>query len=123
MCEPARGGARIILRAQKRGDRVFSGRGGGGGGWGLPPRTRWPFPGQASRHDAPRVLSVARGDKATLRLATLFQMTYPGAPSIYYGDEIALRGTKRYDHRYRDQDARWPFPWDDPASWDNEMFA
>ncbi len=33
-------------------------------------------------HDAPRVLSIARGDKATLRLATLLQMTYPGAPAF-----------------------------------------
>ena len=41
-------------------------------------------------HDAPRVVDIARGDKATLRLATLLQMTYPGAPCIYYGDEIAL---------------------------------
>ena len=30
-------------------------------------------------HDTPRVLSLARGDQASLRLATLFQMTYPGA--------------------------------------------
>ena len=40
------------------------------------------------------MLSVARGDKATLRLATLLQMTFPGTPCVYYGDEIALRGHK-----------------------------
>jgi cyclomaltodextrinase len=72
-------------------------------------------------HDAPRVVSIARGDKATLRLATLFQMTYPGTPSVYYGDEIALRGTKRYDRPHRDHDSRWPFPWHDKAAWDHEM--
>ncbi|MFW6171566.1 MAG: glycoside hydrolase family 13 protein [Planctomycetota bacterium] len=72
-------------------------------------------------HDAPRLLSVARGDKATLRLATLFQMTYPGAPCIYYGNEIALRGTKRYDRPHRDLDARWPFPWHDEKLWDHDM--
>lgn len=72
-------------------------------------------------HDVPRLLSVARGDKATLRLATLFQMTYPGAPCIYYGDEIALRGTKRYDRPHRDRDARWPFPWHDRQLWDHQM--
>ena len=71
-------------------------------------------------HDAPRVLSIARGDRATLRLATLLQMTFPGAPSVYYGDEIALRGTKRYDRPHRDQDARWPFPWHDKSQWDIE---
>ena len=74
-----------------------------------------------SSHDAPRALSVARGDKATMRLATLFQMTFPGTPSVYYGDEIAIRGTKRYDRPHRDQDARWPFPWQNEASWDREM--
>lgn len=72
-------------------------------------------------HDTPRLLSVARGDKATLRLATLFQMTYPGAPCVYYGDEIALRGTKRYDRPHRDHDARWPFPWHDEQLWDYSM--
>lgn len=72
-------------------------------------------------HDTPRLLSVVRGDKATLRLATLFQMTYPGAPCIYYGDEIALRGTKRYDRPHRDRDARWPFPWHDERAWDHGM--
>ncbi len=72
-------------------------------------------------HDAPRLLSIARGDKATLRLATLIQMTFPGAPCVYYGDEIALRGTKRYDRAHRDQDARWPFPWDHESSWDRQM--
>jgi glycosidase len=72
-------------------------------------------------HDTPRVISIARGDKATLRLATLFQMTYPGTPCVYYGDEIALRGTKRYDRPHRDHDCRWPFPWHDEGTWDREM--
>ncbi len=72
-------------------------------------------------HDTPRLLSIARGDKATLRLATLFQMTYPGTPCVYYGDEIALRGTKRYNRPHRDPDARWPFPWHDDSIWGQEM--
>lgn len=74
-------------------------------------------------HDTPRLLSLARGDKATVRLATLFQMTFPGAPCIYYGDEIALRGTEAYDRPHQDRDARWPFPWDEPERWDREMLA
>ncbi len=72
-------------------------------------------------HDTARLLSIARGDKATVRLATLFQMCYPGAPSIYYGDEIAIRGAEQYDEPHHDPDARWAFPWDDPDSWDTEM--
>jgi cyclomaltodextrinase / maltogenic alpha-amylase / neopullulanase len=43
-------------------------------------------------HDMPRFLSLAGGDRSALRLATLFQMTYPGAPCIYYGDEVGMTG-------------------------------
>ena len=43
-------------------------------------------------HDAPRALTVLGGDVAALRMATLLQCTLPGAPSIYYGDEIGLTG-------------------------------
>ena len=31
---------------------------------------------------------------ARLLMATLFQMTYPGVPCVYYGDEIAMQGFK-----------------------------
>jgi len=61
-------------------------------------------------HDMPRFLSLARGDKTALRLATLFQMTYPGAPCVYAGDEIGLEGG-------RDPDNRRAFPWDE-SRWD-----
>src|SRR5690606_35615265 len=37
--------------------------------------------------------------KARLRLAALVQMTVPGAPTIYYGDEIALNGDDDPDDR------------------------
>ncbi len=74
-------------------------------------------------HDTARLISIARGDKATLRLATLFQMTYPGAPCVYYGDEIAIRGTEQYDSPIEDPDARYPFPWHDPSQWDTEILA
>ncbi len=65
-------------------------------------------------HDTARYLTLARDDKRLLKLTTLFQMTYPGAPSIYYGDEIGLRGG-------RDPDCRRAMPWD-PAQWDIELF-
>ncbi|WP_426446752.1 S-layer homology domain-containing protein [Paenibacillus sp. S-38] len=38
-------------------------------------------------------------------LTAIFQMGYPGAPSIYYGSEVGLAGTK-------DPDSRRAFPWD-----------
>jgi cyclomaltodextrinase len=43
-------------------------------------------------HDTPRARSVMGGDAALLRLATLLQLTLPGTPSIYYGDELAMAG-------------------------------
>ena len=64
-------------------------------------------------HDMPRFLSMISGDKKALRLATLFQMTYPGAPCIYYGNEIGMMGG-------RDPENRAPFPWDE-SSWDHEL--
>jgi glycosidase len=56
-------------------------------------------------HDTLRVLELAGGDTGRLKLAQLFQMTFFGAPHIYYGDEIAMCGG-------RDPDNRRPFNWD-----------
>ncbi|GIV84254.1 MAG: alpha-amylase [Candidatus Roseilinea sp.] len=64
-------------------------------------------------HDTARFLSIAGGDVAALKLATLCQMTFPGAPSIYYGDEIGMRGGK-------DPDCRRAFIWDE-ATWDTGL--
>jgi cyclomaltodextrinase / maltogenic alpha-amylase / neopullulanase len=66
-------------------------------------------------HDTPRFLTLARNDESALRLATLFQMTYPGAPCLYYGDEIGLEGR-------RDPDCRRAFPWDD-RRWDSSLLS
>jgi cyclomaltodextrinase / maltogenic alpha-amylase / neopullulanase len=65
-------------------------------------------------HDLARFLHFAREDKSALRLATLFQMTFPGAPSIYYGDEIGMTGG-------HDPDNRRAFPWDQPETWDLDL--
>ena len=43
-------------------------------------------------HDTARFLYEAGGDKARLRLAAALQMTFPGSPAIFYGDEIGLSG-------------------------------
>ena len=70
-----------------------------------------------STHDQPRALHhfgyLDDGDtrklaeaKQRLRLAVLFQMSYPGAPSIYYGDEVGLGGG---DDPYN----RATYPWAD----------
>jgi cyclomaltodextrinase len=61
-------------------------------------------------HDTPRFITCASGDKASLKLAMLFMFTYPGAPCIYYGDEIGMDGRQ-------DPDCRKSFPWDQ-SRWD-----
>lgn len=42
--------------------------------------------------------------KARLKLAVLMQMTFPGVPSVYYGDEAGVEG-------YRDPFNRATYPW------------
>jgi glycosidase len=66
-----------------------------------------------SSHDTERFLHMAGGEARRLRLATLFQLTVPGAPGIYYGDEIGMTGGF-------DPDCRRAFPWDRPETWDHE---
>ena len=63
-------------------------------------------------HDTARLITIARGDRASVELATLLLMTFPGAPSIYYGDEVGLPGA-------RDPDSRRSFPERD--RWDNTV--
>ena len=58
-----------------------------------------------SSHDAPRMQTVLSGDDVAVRLAILIQMTLPGAPCVYYGDEIGLAGGN-------DPACRGAFPWD-----------
>ncbi|MCR5834328.1 MAG: 4-alpha-glucanotransferase [Selenomonadaceae bacterium] len=42
--------------------------------------------------------------KARLKMAALWQMTYPGVPCIYYGDEVGMQG-------FKDPTNRRPYPW------------
>jgi len=45
-------------------------------------------------HDTERWLTMCGGDVNRAMLAVLFQMTYLGAPMVYYGDEIGMEGGK-----------------------------
>lgn len=66
-------------------------------------------------HDMPRFLSCVSHDADSLKLAWLFLFTMPGAPCLYYGDEIGLDG----DH---DPDCRKAFPWDE-SKWNKDLLA
>jgi len=65
-------------------------------------------------HDIARFVHLARGDASAFRLATLFQMTFPGAPSIYYGDEVGIGGG-------HDPENRRAFRFDRPETWDRPL--
>jgi cyclomaltodextrinase len=67
-------------------------------------------------HDTARLLNIADGDKASVHLATILLFTFPGAPSIFYGDEIGLPGGQ-------DPDCRRAFPWEQPERWDQDVLA
>ena len=64
-------------------------------------------------HDTARLITIAGGDRASVELATLLLLTFPGAPSVYYGDEVGLPGAI-------DPDSRRGFPLE--ADWDTEIW-
>ena len=41
-------------------------------------------------HDTPRIRTLLGGNDALHRLALVIQMTFPGIPGLYYGDEIGM---------------------------------
>jgi cyclomaltodextrinase len=57
-------------------------------------------------HDPARILTRMGNNMDKTKLAYLFQFAYPGAPAIYYGDEIGLTGGK-------DPGCRGAFLWDE----------
>lgn len=65
-------------------------------------------------HDTPRALWIMNHDIDALQLVVLLQMTLPGAPCIYYGDEIGLATGP-------DPENRQAFPWDTPEQWNHEL--
>ena len=65
-------------------------------------------------HDTSRFVTIAGGDADSVRLGTFLMFTFPGAPCVYYGDEIGLTGA------LPDHWARKSFPWDHPDRWDRD---
>ncbi len=64
-------------------------------------------------HDTPRWNTVCGGDDESARLGLLFLLTWPGAPLIYYGDEVGMPGGN-------DPDNRRAFDWTE-SSWDTDL--
>lgn len=52
-----------------------------------------------SSHDTPRILTLCGNDRELADMAAVILLTWAGAPSIYYGDEIAMEGDKDPDNR------------------------
>ena len=66
-------------------------------------------------HDSPRFHSMVGGDRASFRLAVLLLTALPGAPCLYYGDEVGLEGGL-------DPDCRRGFPAQE-SSWDHDLLG
>ena len=67
-------------------------------------------------HDTARIRSIASGDVDSVILSLVLLLTFPGAPCIYYGTEVGLRGGK-------DPDSRRTFPWKQKAAWNTEILT
>jgi glycosidase len=66
-----------------------------------------------SSHDTERIKTLMGNDVAKVKLAYQFQMAFPGAPAVYYGDEVGLEGE-------RDPDSRRAFPWKE-TNWNRDI--
>lgn len=62
---------------------------------------------------SPQVKALDGVNKGILKEATVLQMTLPGAPTLYYGDEAGLAG-------FTDPDSRRTYPW---GKEDKELLA
>jgi cyclomaltodextrinase / maltogenic alpha-amylase / neopullulanase len=66
-------------------------------------------------HDTERIFTILGDHLDKVKLALGFLFAYPGAPAVYYGDEIGLEGGK-------DPECRTAFPWD-RSEWYEELHA
>jgi cyclomaltodextrinase len=65
-------------------------------------------------HDTARVLSMVGEDAESVIQAALLLFTFPGAPCVFYGDEIGLTGR-------HDPGSRRGFPWEHPETWNRDL--
>ena len=71
-------------------------------------------------HDTARFLTEAGGETWRLRLATAFQMLFPGSPAVYYGDEIGMRGENDPGCR---AGMAWERPDEELLSWTQKLIG
>ena len=64
-------------------------------------------------HDTGRILTACKGEVRRVQQVLAFQLSYPGAPMIYYGGETGLEGDFA-------EDGRRTMPWD---NLDHDMIA
>lgn len=82
-------------------------------------RLRWTLTPSLSETTAEKELNAANVNEGKLRqrIASLIQFTVPGAPTVFYGDEVGMTGDD-------DPDDRRTYPWADKGgSPDLDMFA
>lgn len=65
-------------------------------------------------HDTPRMLTLANENKDLVKLMYIMQLSFPGSPCIYYGDEIGMTGGA-------DPGCRYCMIWDEEKQ-DKELF-
>ena len=63
-------------------------------------------------HDVARFIFLCNGDIDRMEAALVFQMTFPGMPSVFYGDEKGMSGIAEADYRR-------PMAWDDISELEN----
>ena len=71
----------------------------------------------SGNHDMDRLARRLQGDE--LKIAFAFLLSMPGAPFIYYGDEIGMRyveGLKSVEGGYNRTGSRSPMQWDDSTN-------
>ena len=66
-------------------------------------------------HDTPRLMTLSGGNVRRAKLAAVLQFTLPGAPMVYYGDEIGMVGEN-------DPDCRRTMCWE-AGQWNQEVYA
>lgn len=65
-------------------------------------------------HDTERILTKLQGNADLLRIALTIQMTLPGIPMVYYGDEVGLTGEN-------DPGCRRCMTWDE-SQWNRQIY-